>query len=80
MATKKQPAHFEKSLAELEALVDAMESGDLSLEDALKSFEQGVKLTQQCQQALRAAEQKVTLLTQAASTPEETPFQEAESD
>jgi len=53
---------FEKAMEELESLVDKMESGDLSLEDSLKHFEQGVKLTRQCQIALKDAEQKVSIL------------------
>lgn len=53
---------FEHSLAELEALVQKMESGDLSLEQSLQAFEQGVKLTRNCQKALTEAEQKVQLL------------------
>jgi exodeoxyribonuclease VII small subunit len=53
---------FEKSLGQLEQLVGQMEVGDLSLEESLKAFEAGVKLTRECQQALNEAEQKVTLL------------------
>jgi exodeoxyribonuclease VII small subunit len=53
---------FEASLKELEALVEKMEQGDLSLEQSLKDFERGVALTRACQQALREAEQKVQLL------------------
>lgn len=53
---------FEKAMEELESLVDKMESGDLSLEDSLKHFERGVKLTRQCQTALKDAEQKVSIL------------------
>ena len=53
---------FEASLGRLEQLVEKMEEGDLSLEDSLKTFEQGVKLTRDCQQALTEAEQKVQLL------------------
>ena len=55
---------FEASLEHLEDLVNALEEGDLSLEEALKTFEQGVKLTRECQQALEQAEQKVALLTE----------------
>lgn len=62
MATKTKIADFEKALNELEALVAAMEKGDLSLEESLKAFENGVKLTRECQQSLRTAEQKVQLL------------------
>lgn len=57
MAKKK--INFEKSLSELETLVEEMEQGDLSLEDALKRFEKGIGLTTECQQALQSAELKV---------------------
>ena len=53
---------FEKSLSELEALVQRLEQGDVPLEDALKTFERGVSLTRQCQTALRTAQQKVEIL------------------
>lgn len=53
---------FEASLKELEALVEKMEQGDLSLEQSLQDFERGVALTRACQQALREAEQKVQIL------------------
>ena len=53
---------FNKGLLELESIVKTMESGDLSLEDSLKFFEQGVQLTRQCQSALSEAEQKIALL------------------
>jgi exodeoxyribonuclease VII small subunit len=55
---------FEHSLAQLEALVTRLESGDLPLEQALECFEQGVRLTRECQSALSAAQQKVQLLRQ----------------
>jgi exodeoxyribonuclease VII small subunit len=53
---------LEKSLAELEKIVERMEAGDLSLDESLKQFERGVTLTRQCQTALRNAEQKVEIL------------------
>ena len=53
---------FETALAELEALVEKMEQGDLSLDESLKQFERGVQLTRSCQQALKEAEQKVRIL------------------
>lgn len=56
--------NFETALAELEALVERMESGDMTLEDSLLAFERGVKLTHQCQDALAQAEQKVAILSQ----------------
>lgn len=58
--------NFEKSLADLNTLVEKMDQGNLSLEDSLKNFESGIKLIRECQQALTAAEQKVQILTQQA--------------
>jgi exodeoxyribonuclease VII small subunit len=62
MAKNKNPVDFEQALDQLENLVEAMEGGDLSLEDSLKAFEQGIKLSRECQTALSTAEQKVQLL------------------
>ena len=53
---------FERSLAELEAIVDKLEDGELSLDDSLRQFERGVQLTRVCQGALKQAEQKVEIL------------------
>ena len=61
-AKKKESFNFEASLSELEEIVDHIESGELSLEEAMLQFEKGVVLTRQCQQALQAAEQKVKIL------------------
>ena len=61
-ATQAKPVDFERALAELESQVQRLEGGDLPLEDALKAFEEGVRLTRQCQQSLDAAEEKVQLL------------------
>lgn len=62
MAKSKKPLNFEQALGELEALVAAMESGDLTLEESLQAFEAGVRLARECQQTLQQAEQKVQLL------------------
>lgn len=66
MARKPKAVDFEKALAELEQQVHLLESGDLSLEDSLKTFEAGIRLTRDCQQALTEAEQKVQLLLERA--------------
>ena len=62
MPSSSKKFDFENSIKELEALVTCLESGGLSLEDSLATFEKGIKLTRECQQQLAAAEQKVTLL------------------
>ncbi len=66
MATKKKDLDLEKSLSQLEALVEELESGDLPLEKAMQKFEQGVKLTRSCQSALKDAEQRVEVLLKSA--------------
>lgn len=53
---------FEKKLGRLEEIVKKMETGDLSLEDSLKMFEEGVRLSRECNSQLLAAEQKVKVL------------------
>ncbi len=68
--------HFEKSLKELEGLVERMEKGDRSLEESLKDFERGVALTRSCQEALKAAEQKVQQLIEHNGKPLLAPFDE----
>ena len=67
---------FETSLNKLEKLVEKMEGGDLPLEESLKIFEEGVKLTRECQQALANAEQKVKLLMQESGEISSTDFAE----
>lgn len=62
MTRKKATTQFEDYLSELEQLVEQMEQGDLTLEESLKSFERGIKLTNTCQKALQDAEQKVQIL------------------
>jgi exodeoxyribonuclease VII small subunit len=63
VAPRKKAPDFEKNLSQLESLVASLESGDLALEDALNAFENGIKITRECQAALTAAEQKVDILT-----------------
>ena len=66
---------LEKSLADLEDLVEELESGDLSLEKAMKKFEDGIKLTRGCQAALKEAEQKVQILMTSAGGDELADFE-----
>jgi exodeoxyribonuclease VII small subunit len=64
--TGKKPLNLEKSLEQLESLIDELESGDLPLDTAMKKFEEGVKLTRSCQSALKDAEQRVEILLKSA--------------
>ncbi len=78
MATDKKAVDFEQQLSNLEALVESLESGDLSLEDSLKSFEQGIKVARECQTALKQAEQKVELLMRQGDELVSQPFEPGE--
>ncbi len=78
MAKAKITPDFETTLAELEQIVDQLEAGDLSLEDSLAAFEQGVKLTKTCQEKLNSAEQKVQQLVEKQGEAEITPLNPAE--
>lgn len=75
MARKKAALDFEQSLSELQALVERLESGELPLEESLSAFEQGIRLTRDCQSALTQAEQKVQILLERDGEPEEAPFE-----
>ncbi len=74
MAAKKKALDFEQSLQQLEALVTEMEKGELSLEDSLKAFENGIQLTRECQTRLAEAEQKVQLLVEQQGQLTSQPF------
>ncbi|UTF61911.1 exodeoxyribonuclease VII small subunit [Gilvimarinus sp. DA14] len=69
MPAKKKAPDLESSLTELEALVARMESGELTLEESLQAFEQGIKLTRECQQRLTQAEQQVQTLIEENGQP-----------
>ncbi len=56
---------FEKSLAELEKIVETLESGEATLEESMKLFERGVKLSDDCRKTLYEAKQKIMTLTDA---------------
>ena len=53
---------FESAMTDLEALVTKIETGNLSLEESLKEFENGIKLSRICQSALKDAENRVKIL------------------
>lgn len=62
MTTVSKKLKFEDALQQLDDIVEKLESGSLSLEDSLKTFEQGTQLSQFCQQKLKEAEGKVEVL------------------
>lgn len=79
MAKAKEETSFEKNLESLESIVTALEEGGLSLDDALKQFESGIKLARRCEKALSEAEKKIEILTQNAEGElEAEPFDESD--
>jgi exodeoxyribonuclease VII small subunit len=58
-----KPKTFESSLEELERIVRELEQGELTLEKSLELFEQGVKLSRECQERLNQAERRIEMLT-----------------
>jgi exodeoxyribonuclease VII small subunit len=77
MTRKKEK--FEEALQKLENIVGRMEEGDLPLEEALKAFEEGVRLAKFCAKKLDEAERKVEMLTRdQAGKIRATPFSEEE--
>ena len=66
---------FEDCLQQLEKIVEQLERGDLSLEQSLKLFEDGVRLSNSCRQELEAAEGKVEILMKQGSKLQPEPFE-----
>jgi exodeoxyribonuclease VII small subunit len=64
VTSRKRAPDLEKSLTQLEEIVQLLEEGEIPLEEALKQFEKGVKLSRDCQTALQAAEQRIKVLTE----------------
>ncbi len=60
--SKQEELSFEQALAGLTSMVEKLESGKLSLEESVKAFEEGVKLTRQCEKLLDDAEQRLNVL------------------
>ena len=56
--------NFEQNMEELEKIVQELEKGNLNLDDSIKKFEQGMKISKKCSQFLEEAEKKITVLIQ----------------
>jgi len=72
---EKSVPSFEESLAELEAVVKQLESGELPLEKAIEVFERGVALSEACRKQLEAAETRVEILLRRNNRVEPQPFE-----
>jgi exodeoxyribonuclease VII small subunit len=77
--TEEQPKSFEASLEALEAIVHQLEGGDLPLEKSLELFEDGIRLSRQCQERLNQAERRIeVLLRDSQGRPVVSAFEEAD--
>ena len=74
MAKKKS---FEDSLAQLEQITEELESGELSLEESLKKFDEGIKLAEFCNKKLADAQKKINILLKKNDRIIEEPFSES---
>ena len=54
--------NFETSMEQLEKIVQELEKGDLNLDDSIKKFEEGMKISKECNEFLEKAEKKITVL------------------
>ena len=75
MPKKQPPLDFERTLGELETLVERMEKGELTLQASLSDFERGIQLIRQCQKSLAEAEQKVQILMEKNGSVQAEPFE-----
>ncbi len=55
-------ANFEKNMSDLENIVTELEKGDLNLDESISKFEEGIKISKQCNKILENAEKKITIL------------------
>jgi len=80
MSEEKREVEFEVALKKLESIVEKLENGDLSLEDALKQYEEGVRMADLCSKRLTEAEKKVEVLMKTGAGKFKTaPFEAEES-
>ena len=75
MKETNQESNFEEKLENLEKIVTELEKGDLNLDDSLKKFEEGVKLSQECNNLLENTEKRITILLEQKGTIQEENFE-----
>ncbi len=67
----KEKVKFEEAMTRLQEIVEQLESGEATLEDSMKLFEEGAKLSAQCYKVLEKAEQRITELANIGEAEEE---------
>ena len=69
---------FEESIEDLEKIVSELENGDLNLDDSLSKFEEGIKISKECNKILEEAQKKITILLNKDGEIKEEDFTEEE--
>lgn len=62
-----KPLKFEEAIAQLESIIDRIESGEIGLEDSIAQYERGMKLVARCQSVLATAQKRIAELTTDAA-------------
>lgn len=78
MAEKKVDLNFEKAIEQLEEIAKELEKGDLDLETSVSKFEEGMKLSKECNELLENAEKRITILLKEGDTLKEENFVQEE--
>lgn len=71
---------FEENMENLEKIVTELEKGNLNLDDSVKKFEEGIKISKECNKMLEEAEKKITILLEENGETKEENFQKQEND
>ena len=74
MKIRMEEKSFEENMEQLEKIVTELEKGDLNLDESVKKFEQGMKISKKCNDILENAEKKITILLEKNGDFEEKPF------
>lgn len=69
---------FESAMEELELIAKSLEKGDLNLDESVKQFEKGIKLSKKCNEILESAEKRISILIQDGESLKEEDFTNAE--
>ena len=72
--------NFEENINKLESILSELEKGDLNLDDSVKKFEEGIKISKECNKMLEEAEKKITILLEENGEIKEENFQKQEND
>ena len=80
MTTRKKPKDFESAVERLEEITDKLEAGDVSLEESIKLYTEGLEIAGVCDKKLAEAEKKIKIIQEKSGSPVEEEFEEGDDD